>query len=299
MTIPTACHGLLNIYKPVGLTSRDVVDRVQRLVRPQKVGHAGTLDPLASGVLVIGVGTATRLIEYVQQAKKRYVGAFRLGVSSPTEDLEGELIPVVDAPQPTQLEVEAAAARFVGQIEQRPPAYSALKVDGQRAYARARRGETVDIAPRPVIVHSLKLLDYAYPDVRLEIECSAGTYVRSLGRDLGAALGSAAVMTALERTAVGAFTVAEATLIDRLTIERLPGLLHPLLKAVDHLPTWRLSADELQRLCRGLSLERRDGPTASEVAACDESGQLWAILKQRSDGRWGPAKNVAPDGVYS
>ncbi len=147
--------GLLNINKPGGMTSRDAVDLVQRLARPAKVGHAGTLDPLATGVLVLCVGAATRLIEYVQRMPKRYTGTFLLGRHSPTEDCDGEVTMLVDPPIPTLGQVEAAVKQFVGRLMQRPPAYSALKVAGRRAYDLARRGEDVQLQPRPIEVHSL------------------------------------------------------------------------------------------------------------------------------------------------
>ena len=145
--------GLLNVDKPAGITSRDAVDLVQRLARPAKVGHAGTLDPLATGVLVICVGSATRLIEYVQRMPKRYVGTFLLGRSSATEDVDGPITLLADPPIPATDQVEAAAEKFVGSLLQRPPVFSALKLAGRRAYDLARRGEAVELKPRPIEVY--------------------------------------------------------------------------------------------------------------------------------------------------
>ena len=153
---PLLASGLLNVDKPAGMTSRDAVDLVQRLARPAKVGHAGTLDPLATGVLVICVGAATRLIEYVQRMPKRYVGTFLLGRSSTTEDIEGQVTLLSDPPIPAAAQIEAATEKFVGSLLQRPPAFSALKVAGKRAYDLARRGEAVELKPRPVEVYALK-----------------------------------------------------------------------------------------------------------------------------------------------
>src|SRR5262245_35406014 len=201
--------GLLNIDKPAGLTSRDVVSRVQRLVRPQKVGHAGTLDPLATGVLVVAVGPATRLVEYVQRMPKTYQGTFLLGRTSDTEDVEGEVVELDSPPVPTRAEIDAALPRFIGTIEQRPPAYSALKVAGRRAHKLARRGEAVELAPRPVEIHAIELLRYEYPEMELRIDCGSGTYVRSLGRDVAEAVDTGAVMAALRRLAIGPFQAAE------------------------------------------------------------------------------------------
>ena len=201
----TAMFGLLNVHKPAGITSRDVVNRIQRVVRPVKVGHAGTLDPLATGVLVICLGSATRLIEYVQRMPKHYRGTFLLGRKSDTEDIEGEIEVLDAAPQPSIDEIHAALPQFVGTIRQRPPAYSALKVGGKRAYQLARAGQEVQLAARPIEVYSLSLQHYEYPEIVLDIQCGSGTYVRSLGRDLADGLGTGAVMSALERTAIGDF----------------------------------------------------------------------------------------------
>ena len=190
------CHatpfGILNVDKPTGITSRDAVNRVERLFGKVKCGHAGTLDPLATGVLVICVGPATRLIQYVQRLPKQYRAVFQLGRESVTDDVEGEVELVAGAPEPTRAEIEAALPQFLGDILQRPPAHSAIKVDGQRAYDLARRGEEFELPARTISIYRLEVLRYEYPELELAIECGSGTYVRSLGRDLAAALGTAA-----------------------------------------------------------------------------------------------------------
>jgi tRNA pseudouridine55 synthase len=283
--------GLLNINKPSGLTSRRVVDRIQRLVKPAKVGHAGTLDPLASGVLVIGVGQATRLVEYVQQMPKCYRATFVLGCTSTTEDVEGEVTRLVDARLPTRDQIERAAAELTGEILQRPPAFSALKVDGRRAYARARAGETVDLAPRTIRVHRLRITAYDYPNVQMEIECSSGTYVRSLGRDLAERLGTAAVMSALVRTAIGRFTLEESLDPRLLTRENIcRSLLPPILAVQDLMPMRVVSEQEAQRLCNGLPIGPLDQST-DHCAAVDAAGNLVAIVNRRPDGAFGPSKS--------
>src|SRR4051794_5854504 len=157
--------GLLNIDKPAGLTSRDVVNVVQRLVRPHKVGHAGTLDPLATGVLIVALGPATRLVEYVQRMAKTYQATFLLGRTSDTEDVEGTVMELDRAPIPNAHEIDAALPAFVGTIQQTPPAYSALKVAGRRAYQMARRGEAVELAARPVEIHGIEVIRYDYPEL--------------------------------------------------------------------------------------------------------------------------------------
>ena len=285
--------GLINAFKPQGISSRRVVDHVQRLVRPAKAGHAGTLDPLASGVLLVCVGQATRLIEYVQRPPKQYRGTFLLGRRSDTEDIEGQVEELDSPPVPAVQQLEAALANFVGEIQQRPPAYSALKIEGKRAYDLARRGEQVELKPRPVTIYDLKLLAYAYPLFQLEITCSGGTYVRSLGRDIAESLGTAAVMSALERTAVGHFKVEDAVPLDDLTADTWRERLLPATAAVAGLPTVSLGPDELQRLAHGHPLDAALASTLQlepdqEVAAIygphtKQPGELAAVLALRGD----------------
>jgi len=283
--------GLLNLDKPAGITSRDAVDVVQRLARPAKVGHAGTLDPLATGVLVMCVGSATRLIEYVQRMPKRYVGTFLLGRSSATEDIDGPVSLLADPPIPAADQIEAAARNFVGRLLQRPPAFSALKVAGQRAYDLARRGEAVELKPRPVEVYSLTVASYEYPELVLEIECGGGTYVRSLGRDLADSLGSAAVMSALVRTAIGPWTLDTAVDPRTLTAANWQARLDPPRKALAALPAGELTAAEVSRVRQGLFIPIAAPAEIREIAAIDQSGRLVAILVPRSPGQWGAAKN--------
>jgi len=285
--------GLLNINKPSGITSRDVVNHVQRIVRPAKAGHAGTLDPLASGVLVVCVGPATRLIDYVQQGAKRYRATFLLGRQSDTEDIEGEVTVLASAPAPTRDEIVRAAASFVGEIRQRPPAYSALKVGGRRAYDLARAGKEVELAERPVKVYSIDVLDYDYPSLSLDIRCGAGTYVRSLGRDLAASLGTAAVMSALVRTEVGSFRLEDACELEDIRGETLGDLLLPPRRAVADLPVVILTADEIHRLSHGMPVRREGLTELAEAAGCDEGGELMAILTAREGQLW-PSRNLGP-----
>jgi tRNA pseudouridine55 synthase len=283
--------GLLNVNKPSGVTSRRVVDHVQRLVRPAKAGHAGTLDPLASGVLVVCAGPATRLIDYVQQATKRYTATFLLGRESDTEDIEGAVRMLARPPVPPREQLAAAAERLVGEIRQRPPAFSALKVGGQRAYNLARAGKPVELAARPVTVYGLEIVRYDYPELTLDVRCGAGTYVRSLGRDLAESLGTAAIMSGLVRTEVGPFRVEEACRLEDIRRETLATLLLPARQAVAHLPGVTLNDQEIGRLTRGLPVRRDDAPTSGELAGCDETGGLVAILVPRGGELW-PARNL-------
>jgi len=272
---------------------------VQRLVRPAKVGHAGTLDPLAGGVLVVCVGAATRLIEYVQRMPKSYTGTFLLGRSSPTEDVAGEVTELANPPVPSLEQIAAAAAAFCGQIEQRPPAFSALKLAGQPAYKLARKGRYVELQPRTVVVYRLEVLAYDYPQLTLAVECGGGTYIRSLGRDLAERLGTAAVMSALTRTAIGGFHLDQAIEPHVLTPDSLEKHLWPPLRAVESLPRVELSAEEIVRIRNGLPIARdlpiareTAAPGANEIAALDQQQQLIAILTPRGPGLLGPLRNL-------
>jgi len=270
--------GFLNIDKPGGVTSRDVVNRVQRLVRPHKVGHAGTLDPLATGVLVVAVGPATRLIEYVQRLPKTYLATFLLGRSSDTEDIAGEVVELPGAAVPTETQLRAALPQFLGTIQQRPPAFSALKVAGQRAYDLARRGDAVELLPRPVEIYDLEILRYAYPELQLLIRCGSGTYVRSLGRDLAESLGTAAVMSALRRLVIGPFTAETAIAADSLSASSIEHQLLSPLMALGEMPRIEVNEAASLRLAQGQAIENRWNASSAEVAAVNSAGQLVAIL---------------------
>jgi len=286
-------HGVLNLNKPSGMTSRAVVDWVQRFGRKTKAGHAGTLDPLASGVLVVCVGAATRLIKYIQRMPKHYTGTFLLGRRSPTEDVDGEVVELEDAPIPTLEAILAATGPLTGRIEQRPPTYSALKVGGRRACDLARRGSPVQLRPRTVVVHRLEVVAYEYPRLKLRIECGSGTYVRSLGRDLAESLGTAAVMSGLVRTAIGNFRLDEAVDPNELTRENWTGRLLPPVRAVELLPRVKLSAEEIARVQHGQTIRRETGAAGElEFAALDAAGRLVAVLTRRGDDLLGPLRNL-------
>ncbi len=287
--------GLLNLIKPPRLTSRDVVNRVQRIAGGAKVGHAGTLDPLATGVLIVCVGPATRLIEYIQRMPKRYRGTFLLGRTSDTEDTEGQVIAIESASQPTEDQLRAILPRFVGEIDQMPPAFSALKVQGRRAYALARSGQRVDLAARRIVIHELRLLHYDYPEFLIDIACGSGTYVRSLGRDIAQALGTGAVMSALVRTAIGGFRLDDAVDLESLTAENLASkLLSPRL-AVTDLPQIPVSEDQRRRLSQGLTIDDCWTAGGAELAAIDATGRLCSIVAPRENGQLGPIRNFPVD----
>ena len=285
--------GLFNINKPGGVTSRDVVNHVQRLVRPAKAGHAGTLDPLARGVLVVAVGGATRLVQYVQRMPKRYTATFLLGRESNTEDVQGEVVLLSDPPRPARQQIEEALPKFIGQIQQRPPAFSALKVHGIRAYKLARRGEVVELSGRSVMIHGIRLLEYDYPELMLEVSCGSGTYIRSLGRDLAAALGTSAVMSALVRTAIGGFRMEEAIKPEQLTARSIESHLLPAIRAVESLPRMELTEEEAHRIAHGRTIEKRPDMGGEEIVALDDHGRLVAILTPRGKDELGPVRNFS------
>ena len=249
-----AICGILNIDKPEGVTSRDVVDRVLRLVPRTKVGHAGTLDPLATGVLVVCVGHATRLINIIQEGRKQYVGRFVLGQHSDTDDRTGNVTPGGDWTAVTEERMSALLPDFTGCIRQVPPQFSAVHVQGRRAYDLARRGQSVELEARSVDVHAIRLTDFCPPEFALEIECGSGTYIRSIGRDLGRQLGCGALMTQLRRTEVGSFNVDDAISPDRLTFETLGQFLQPAITAVSFFRHRQLTMEEMIAVRRGQSI---------------------------------------------
>ena len=255
--------GVLVVAKPIGPTSHDVVGLVRRLSQTKRVGHGGTLDPFASGVLPVFLGKATRLVEYHLGDRKRYRATICFGASSTTDDLEGALTPA-PGPAPSRDAVVAAFRPFLGEIDQRPPAFSAIKVAGRRAYAMARAGQEVELQPRRVTIDTLELIEWddatpGEPVAIVDVACSAGTYIRSLARDLGIAVGSAAYLGALVRTASGPFTLDRATPLDevREAAQRGPDGLAPLLAAVDaglDLPAITIPDSALGSIARGQAI---------------------------------------------
>lgn len=209
-------EGILLIDKPQGWTSHDVVARARGICRQRRIGHTGTLDPMATGLLVLCLGRATRLVEYMTAHDKEYVGEMLLGAETDTDDAEGTITARAPVPPLTGADLERVAAEFRGVIQQVPPAYSAVKVDGQRAYAVARKGGDLELRPRPVRIDHFELQQVAPDRLGFRVACGAGTYVRSLARDLGRRLGCGAHLTALRRTHVGAFSVEEAITLDVL-----------------------------------------------------------------------------------
>jgi tRNA pseudouridine55 synthase len=263
----SALTGIVVVAKPAGPTSHDVVALVRRLTGARRVGHGGTLDPFASGVLPVFIGSATRMVEYHLRDEKAYRAVACFGARSTTDDIDGERTPG-EGPAPTRSAVEAALPAFVGHLVQRPPAFSAVKIGGRRAYELARRGERPELRDREVEIFELELrawddLDPARPCATLDVRCSAGTYVRALARDLGERLGCGAYLGSLERTASGPFRIEDAITLDELRQTLVEGSLErhllPPDAGLDAYPRVTLEADELQTLARGQVVRPRSG----------------------------------------
>jgi tRNA pseudouridine55 synthase len=304
-------HGFLNIDKPAGMTSHDVVAHIRRAARQKRVGHAGTLDPAATGVLVVALGNATRLIEYVQDStSKRYLATVQLGTTTTTDDAEGEVLTTSAVPPFDRAAIEQALEPFCGEIMQVPPMYSALHHQGRRLHELAREGIVVELAARPVVIERLELIDWIAPLLTLDVMCSKGTYIRSLARDLGEALGCGAHLQALRRTAVGTFLIEDAVPLDRVagwqgdkvtkaldTITLTPApphlvtlsarLLPPEIAVADW-PAVALGSVAAQRVRNGLAIEL-PGTNADRVRAHGPEGALLALLVRAGD-VWKPQK---------
>jgi len=289
-------NGFVVIDKPSGLTSFAIVSMMRRLTGVRRIGHAGTLDPLATGVLPVAVGHATRFIEYLDDEAKTYVATVRFGATTDTYDADGEVTSRADASKLTREDVERALAGFVGEIEQTPPAYSAIKVAGKPLYRYAREGAEIQIAPRAVRIDAIRVLsfDAGEAEATIEVECGKGTYIRSLAHDAGQALGSGAHISALRRTRSGGFRIEDAHTVE--TIERAAAerTLHELLLAADRAVERRPAAifgeaherDVLSG--RHVAIERVS--KADLCRAYSLEGRFLGLLRNLGDGSWHPEK---------
>lgn len=278
-------QGVLSVDKPGGISSHDVVSRIRRLSGVRRVGHAGTLDPLATGVLVVCVGRTTRLVEYLMGQPKWYEATVHLGQSTDTYDAEGEV--VVERPYAhlTSSQIFHALHQFQGDIQQIPPMYSAVKKGGQPLYKLARQGLEVERAARSVTVYQLELTRVSLPEIHLRVHCSTGTYIRSLAHDLGEVLGCGGHIAALRRTAVGKFDVQTAVLLSDLTVENLENYLLPAESAVSHLPRVDFVDDDAQRLLMGQQvMATAPHPQVTLVRAYDVEGRFIGIVQRNEDG---------------
>ncbi|HET9085386.1 MAG TPA: tRNA pseudouridine(55) synthase TruB [Candidatus Limnocylindrales bacterium] len=300
--------GILVVDKPIGPSSHDIVGLVRRLAATKRVGHGGTLDPFASGVLPVFLGRATRVVEFHLADRKAYRATICFGASSTTDDLEGELTPS-DGPAPTREVVETALPMFTGPISQRPPAYSAIKIGGRRAYAMARAGETVELKERDVTIDSFTIVawddsDPERPIAVVDVTCSAGTYVRALARDLGTAVGSAAYLGALRRTAAGSFEEEAAVTLDAVRTatadgpEGLVPLLRPIDAGLDRFPRVELDEREVDSVAQGQYVKPAAGipANADHYRLVDQTGRLVAIAIPAGGGRLAPDKVLVSSG---
>jgi tRNA pseudouridine55 synthase len=292
-----AISGVLVVDKPVGLTSHDVVQIVRKGTNIRRAGHTGTLDPRASGVLVILIGPAVRLSEYVSASDKRYQAVIRLGATTDTYDADGKIISTASLDRLTEEQFENTLDTFVGEIEQVPPPYSAVKVKGKKAYEMAREGEDVELAPRRINVYSLELLEWAPPEAVIDVYCSSGTYVRSLAHDLGEKLGCGAHLIGLRRTKSGRFTLRDAVPLRKLREAFEDGnwyqYLIPAAEALSDWPAVELTHDLVEAIRHGHRIPADDmvGIESSMVRGISEQGELVALMEYvEGSAEWQPKK---------
>lgn len=293
--LKNAISGVLVIDKPVGMTSHDVVQAIRIGTGIRRAGHTGTLDPRASGVLVILVGPAVRLSEYVSASDKRYQAVIRLGASTDTYDADGRFTQQTSAPvNVTEHQFEETLKQFIGEIEQTPPPYSAVKVQGRRAYDMAREGEEVDLAPRKITVHHLEVLEWAPPEVVVDVHCSSGTYVRSLANDMGNALGCGGYLVGLRRTKSGRFSLRDATPLRKLQEAFHAGnwyqYLIPAAEALGDWPAIELDPDQVEAVKHGHRVPAAADATGM-VRGVSMAGELVALLElDETSHEWQPKK---------
>ncbi len=296
--VKNAISGVLVVDKPVGLTSHDVVQVIRNGTGLRRAGHTGTLDPRASGVLVILVGPAVRLSEFVSASDKRYQAIIRLGSTTDTFDADGKITPSDEPVNVTEEQFEAVLKTFIGEIEQTPPPYSAVKVQGRKAYEMAREGEEVELAPRKITVHHLEVLEWAPPEVVIDVHCSSGTYVRSLANDLGKALGCGAYLVGLRRTKSGRFSLRDATPLRKLQDAFHAGnwyqFLIPAAEALAEWPAIELSPDEVEAVRHGHRVKAAADSKPGLVRGVSTQGELVALMDlvtgETGEPEWQPKK---------
>lgn len=296
--VKNAISGVLVVDKPVGMTSHDVVQVIRNGTGLRRAGHTGTLDPRASGVLVILVGPAVRLSEYVSASDKRYQAIIRLGSTTDTFDAEGKFTRSNQPVDVTEAQFEEVLKSFIGEIEQTPPPYSAVKVQGRKAYEMARQGEEVDLAPRKIQVHHLEVLEWAPPEVVVDVHCSSGTYVRSLANDLGEKLGCGAYLVGLRRTKSGRFSLRDATPLRKLQEAFTAGnwyqFLIPAAEALGDWPAVELSPDEVEAVRHGHRVKVKEGNIEAKVRGVSTQGELVALMEiataEDGSSEWQPRK---------
>lgn len=292
---PKRVSGILNIDKPLGMTSHDVVATVRRITGEKKVGHAGTLDPMATGVLLVCLGQATRVTEYLMDASKRYRAGIILGIATDTYDAEGRVTHRTIDVTFTHVQIEEALSSFVGKIEQVPPPYSAIKHQGVPLYKLARRGIFVEGEPRLVEIYGIELIDWSPPLLKIEVECSRGTYIRSLAHDLGEELNCGAYLRDLIRLAIGGFTLEDALTLDdfaeSFSMGRWRNLLHPIDEALLGFDAMFVDRDTEYRIRHGQRIEGKGAVSTALCRAYSPAGDLIGLLERDPrTGLWQPRK---------
>lgn len=268
---------LLVIDKPAGMTSHDVVAHLRRLTGVRQAGHTGTLDPFATGLLLILLGSGTRLMEYTHTVPKTYQATVVLGTSSTTDDPTGTLTSRDVSQQIERSDIERVLPQFIGTIRQLPPTYAAIKVQGKKLYQYARAGEAVPRLPRDVQIFSIALQSYHYPELTFTVQCGSGTYIRALGRDIGQALGTGGYVSVLRRTQIGSLTADQATPLAQLTLENWRQYVAPVTPLLTHLPHLTLPAPNVAQLRQGRAISLETAATAQPLVLLDEHGQLVGI----------------------
>ncbi|HTG02082.1 MAG TPA: tRNA pseudouridine(55) synthase TruB [Nitrospirota bacterium] len=279
--------GVININKPQGLTSHDVVLQARRITGEKRIGHTGTLDPLATGVLVLCLGRATRIAQYLEAGEKEYEAMLRLGVTTDTLDAGGRVLSEKQYDPPSKDRVLHVLSGFLGEIHQKPPAYSAIKINGVPSYRLAREGRSPELARRAVTVSSIEILEYQYPFVRIHVQCTKGTYIRSLCADIGEELGTGAYLAELKRTRSGKFSLDESLSLDELERAAREGEIARVLcsvnDALSHLPLVPISPDEMKKVMHGnrITLQQTTGSEGNGLVRIgDGAGVLLAIAKK-------------------
>ena len=292
--------GIFNINKPTGITSHDVVAFIRKHLKQKRVGHAGTLDPLASGVLPICVGKGTRVAEYLSESGKAYQAEIHFGTATDTYDAEGTITATASTAELTLNIIEETIEQFRGPQMQYPPLYSAIKIEGQPAYKRARAGEAIVLEPRPIVIYALEILAWIPPRLTLAIECSKGTYIRSLAHDIGIQIGCYAYLEALIRTRSGPFTLADSITLEQFAevaeTNTIQDYSFPFDKALEHYPAIKLDTEAAERVKHGIAFSHELANNSSLARVYDINGVFIAIAEWNEEQlAWQPKKVFASD----
>lgn len=287
--------GFINLNKPAGITSHGAAEKVKKISGTHRVGHAGTLDPFATGVLVIAVGKATKLVEFLRKDDKEYEAVICLGATSDTYDGTGQLVETPPpVPVPSGAQILSLLQQFTGEISQMPPKFSAIKIHGRPAYKMARAGEEVELAPRQVTIHSIKLLEYRYPLVTIKVHCAAGTYIRALAHDIGQRLKTGAYLASLHRTKAGVFSIMDSVDLADLTADNWKNYLLPPTVGISHFGSYETTKEEADRITRGLKIKPAKPLAAGQIAIMSPKKELLGIGEfNPDDGMLKPTKVIA------